>query len=73
MIGAQFVLQAWLAVAFFFPIHDAQYIVFHIADFIIFYRMYQVSDDLFWTNMVRGEEDIPGLENLNFSLTNETQ
>ena len=31
------------------------------------------SNDLFWTNMIQGEKDIPGLEDLNFSLTNETQ
>ena len=32
-----------------------------------------MSNDLFWTNMVRGDGDVPGLEDLNFPVTNETQ
>ncbi|RLN29037.1 hypothetical protein C2845_PM05G08890 [Panicum miliaceum] len=34
--------------------------------------MDQMSN-VFWTNMVRGESDVPGLDDLNFPLTNETQ
>ncbi|RLN40584.1 hypothetical protein C2845_PM01G34710 [Panicum miliaceum] len=30
-------------------------------------------NDGFWTNMVQGDESVPGLDDLNISLTNETQ
>ena len=32
-----------------------------------------MSNNLFWTNMVSGEEDVAGLEDLNFSLPNGIQ
>jgi len=33
----------------------------------------EMSNDLFWTNMAEGDEDVLGLEDLKFPLTNETQ
>ena len=43
-----------------------------IADFIFSCRMDQRSNELFWTNMVQGDDPVPGLDDLDFSLTNET-
>ena len=59
----------------YFNIHDASlysslYCIH--CRFHIFFRIDQMSNNLFWTNMVRGE-DAPSLEGLNFSLINETQ
>ncbi|KAG2606017.1 hypothetical protein PVAP13_4NG147942 [Panicum virgatum] len=35
--------------------------------------MDQISNDLYWTTMVQGNQDVSGLEDLNFSIPNETQ
>lgn len=43
-----------------------------IADFIFSCRMDQRSNELFWTNMVQGDDPVPSLDDLDFSLTNET-
>ena len=32
-----------------------------------------MSNEMFWTSMVQGDNSVPGLEDLNFPLTNETQ
>ncbi|KAG2542112.1 hypothetical protein PVAP13_9NG569528 [Panicum virgatum] len=34
--------------------------------------MDQRSNELFWTNMVQGDDPVPSLDDLDFSLTNET-
>jgi len=35
--------------------------------------MDQISNDLYWTTMVQGNQDVSGLEDLNFFIPNETQ
>ena len=55
----------------FFTIHDASLYYSLLIPFS--FRINQMSNNLFWTNMVSGEEDVAGLEDLNFSLPNGIQ
>jgi len=59
----------WPPLFFFFTIHDD---VLDIANFRIICRMDQMSNEMFWTSMVQGDNSVSGLEDLNFPLTNET-
>ena len=36
------------------------------------YVLYKMSNEMFWTSMVQGDNSVSGLEDLNFPLTNET-